>query len=94
MARRPLVVYVGCAPGSGKTTLAQKIAQELYIPHISSDRVHGGVRFTEGKPNNRKASLHDDVFVPLLEVDAIDGYNPGFDRIIAFIEKVYEERNT
>jgi len=65
MARKPLIVYVSGAPGSGKTTLARKIAQELYIPQVSSDLVHGGVRFTEGKPNDRKVSLHN-VFVPLL----------------------------
>lgn len=32
--RRPLIVYVSGAPGSGKTTLAAKIAAELFIPHI------------------------------------------------------------
>jgi cytidylate kinase len=65
MSHQPLIIYVSGAPGSGKTTLAEKISKELYIPHVSSDLVHGGVRFTEGKPNDRKASLHD-VFLPLL----------------------------
>jgi len=63
--RKPLIVYVSGAPGSGKTTLASKIATELYLPHISSDLVHAGVRLTKGSPNDRHASLHD-VFVPLL----------------------------
>lgn len=63
--RKPLVIYVSGAPGSGKTTLAEMISQELYIPHVSSDLVHGGVRLTEGKPNDRKWSMHN-AFIPLL----------------------------
>ena len=62
--RKPLVVYVSGAPGSGKTTLAKRIAAEFYIPHVSSDLVHGGVRLTEGT-HDRKATIHT-VFVPLL----------------------------
>lgn len=65
MSRKPLIIYVSGAPGSGKNTLATKISNKLYIPHVSSDLVHGGIRFTEGKPNDRKASLHN-AFVPLL----------------------------
>lgn len=63
--RKPLVVYVSGAPGSGKTTLASKIAKELYLPHVSSDLIHGGVRLTKGSPNDRRTTLHN-VFVPLL----------------------------
>lgn len=48
--QRPLIVYVSGPPGSGKTTLASKISHTLYIPHISSDLVHAGVRLTEGEP--------------------------------------------
>lgn len=63
--KKPLIVYVSGAPGSGKTTLASKIAMELFIPHISSDLVHGGVRLTAGMPIDRRQSLHD-VFVPTM----------------------------
>jgi gluconate kinase len=63
--RLPLVVYVSGAPGTGKTTLAAKIAEELYIPHVSSDKVHGGARYTEGRPNDRKQTLQE-TFAPLL----------------------------
>lgn len=62
MTHRPLLIYVSGAPGAGKTTLAKR---KLYIPHISSDLVHGGVRLAEHGPIDRKKSLHE-IFVPLL----------------------------
>ena len=62
--QKPLVVYVSGAPGSGKTTLARKISAEMYIPHVSSDLIHGGIRFTRGN-HDRRTTLHE-VFVPLL----------------------------
>lgn len=62
---RPLLVYVSGAPGAGKTTLAAKIASELYIPHVSSDLVHGGVNLTQHGQNDRKDSLLNG-FVPIL----------------------------
>lgn len=63
--RKPLVVYVSGAPGSGKTTLAKKLSEELFIPHVSSDLIHGGVRLTNGGPNDRLKSLHES-YVPIL----------------------------
>ncbi len=63
--RKPLVIYVSGAPGSGKTTLADRLAKEFYIPHVSSDLVHGGVRLTHGDPHDRKDALQN-IFVPLL----------------------------
>ena len=62
---KPLIIYVTGAPGSGKTTLAKRIAEQLYIPHVSSDLVHGGVRFTLGEPNDRYKTLHE-AFVPIM----------------------------
>lgn len=56
---KPLIVYVSGAPGAGKTTLAKRIAEQLYVPHVSSDLVHGGVRLTHGGPIDRKQSLTD-----------------------------------
>jgi gluconate kinase len=63
--RKPLIIYVSGAPGSGKTSLARLLSEQLYIPHVSSDLVHGGVRLTEGEKNDRKKNLIN-VFVPLL----------------------------
>ena len=65
MAARPVIIYVSGAPGSGKTTLAERISKELFIPHVSSDMVHGGARLTIGVPNNRHKTLHE-AFVPLM----------------------------
>ncbi len=62
---KSLIVYVTGAPGSGKTTLAKRISEHLYIPHVSSDLVHGGVRFTLGEPNDRYKTLHE-AFVPVM----------------------------
>ena len=62
---KPIIVYVTGAPGSGKTTLARRISEQLYIPHVSSDLVHGGARFTLGEPNDRYKTLHE-AFVPMM----------------------------
>ena len=62
---KPLIIYVTGAPGSGKTTLARRISEQLYIPHVSPDLVHGGARFTLGKPNDRYKTLHE-AFVPIM----------------------------
>ena len=61
---KPLIVYVSGAPGSGKTTLAKLLADQLYVPSVSSDLIHGGVALT--KPaHDRRQTLHD-VFVPTI----------------------------
>ena len=80
-SRAPLLVYVSGAPGAGKTTLAEKIAQELCIPHIASDRIHGGVRYTQGGHNDRSKSLHD-IFVPLLVEMAQKGISFVVDQVL------------
>jgi len=61
---KPLIVYVSGAPGSGKTTLARLLANELYIPSISSDTIHGGVAFSNPEHSRRQTLLK--IFVPLM----------------------------
>lgn len=46
--RKPLIVVVSGAPGSGKTTLAHAIAQHLRIPHIPRDEIMRGIEMTHG----------------------------------------------
>lgn len=61
---KPLVVYISGAPGSGKTTLGRVLSDQLYIPQVSSDLIHGGVALAN--PNHdRKATLKN-VFVPTI----------------------------
>lgn len=64
MSGKPLIVYVSGAPGSGKTTLARLLAEQLGIPSISSDEVHGGVAFS--RPEHDRKSTLLDVFVPIM----------------------------
>lgn len=78
--QKPIIVYVSGAPGSGKTTLARLISEQLYIPNISSDLVHGGVAF--GDPDhNRKQTLLD-VFVPTMIDYASKGISFVVDQVL------------
>jgi Cdc6-like AAA superfamily ATPase len=61
---KSLIVYVSGAPGSGKTTLAKILSEQLYIPLVSSDLIHGGVAFSNPE-HNRRQTLKD-VFVPTI----------------------------
>lgn len=78
---KPVIIYVTGAPGSGKTTLARRISEQLYIPHISSDLVHGGVRFTLGEPNDRYKTLHE-AFVPVMVDMAKRGISCVVDHVL------------
>lgn len=64
MPKKSVIVYVSGAPGSGKTTLAEQLSQQLYIPRISSDLIHGGVAFLRPE-HDRKQTLND-IFVPIM----------------------------
>ncbi len=47
-ARVPLLVLIGGAPGSGKTTLARELADHLDVPWLCRDPFSRGIRLTEG----------------------------------------------
>lgn len=79
--RLPLIVYVSGAPGAGKTTLAAKIAAELFVPHVSSDLVLGGIRLTAGRPIDRYKSFHHS-FVPLMIAIARSGISFVVDNVL------------
>jgi cytidylate kinase len=61
---KPLIIYVSGAPGSGKTTLAKLLSEQLYIPNVSSDLIHGGIEFSE--PNHDRSVVVENVVVPLM----------------------------
>ena len=48
----PLLILVSGAPGSGKTTLARSIAEELQVFHLHRDSVWDGLRFTAARGTN------------------------------------------
>jgi 2-phosphoglycerate kinase len=52
-SRKPLMIIMSGAPGSGKTTLAGVLADYLRLPNISRDDVLRGMEMTRGGAINR-----------------------------------------
>ena len=77
---KPTIVYVSGAPGSGKTTLAKILAEQLYIDHISSDMVKGSLEYTS-PGQDRQASIRN-VFLPLLVDHAERGISFVVDQVL------------
>ena len=46
--RRPMLVIVSGAPGSGKTTMGARLGAELRLPHLNRDLVRDGLWMTDG----------------------------------------------
>ena len=51
---RPLLVFVSGKPGSGKTTLARRLAAEdaLWLPLVSCDPIRVGMMESQGRAND------------------------------------------
>ncbi|MFZ1301643.1 MAG: AAA family ATPase [Candidatus Microsaccharimonas sp.] len=77
---KPTIIYVSGAPGSGKTTLAKLLAEQLYIDYISSDMVKGGLEFTQA--NHDRTASTTGVFVPLLVDHAQKGISFVADHVL------------
>jgi phosphate starvation-inducible protein PhoH len=69
---RPTLVVVSGPAGSGKTTLAHAIASAVGCPASPEDP-------------DRPAFIRIALDAPSLEVDTTDGYRPGLDQIVAFV---------
>lgn len=77
---KPIIVYVSGAPGSGKTTLAKLLSEQLYLPHVSSDLIHGGVAFTQPDHDRKQTLLN--VFVPTIIDIAQRGISIVVDQVL------------
>lgn len=77
---KPTIIYVSGAPGAGKTTLAKILAEQLYIGHISSDMVKGGLEFTSPGQDRQASTVN--IFLPLLIEHAEKGISFVVDHVL------------
>lgn len=77
---KPTVIYVSGAPGSGKTTLANLIAEHLYVHRISSDHIKGGLAYTN--PAQDRNTTTKSVLVPMLIETAQHGVSYVVDHVL------------
>lgn len=78
--KKPLVVYISGAPGSGKTTLGRLLSEQLYIPQISSDLIHGGIALSQ--PDHDRQQTLKKVFVPTIIDMAQKGVSVIVDHVL------------
>ena len=65
--RLPLLVVVSGAPGSGKTTLARALADEMKLHHFERDRLFWSVEFTTGIPKLDRQNVGIPLFYKIVE---------------------------
>lgn len=78
--KKPLIVYVSGAPGSGKTTLATLLADQLYIPRMSVDLMQNGV-WIANKDHSRKETLFN-IVIPAFEYMSKQGVSFVTDHVL------------
>lgn len=60
----PILILISGAPGSGKTTLGRRLADELRVPHLNKDLIADAIRRTRGV----EQSVTSDAFKVFYEV--------------------------
>ena len=73
MSKKPKCIIITGRPGSGKTTLAGKLSQKMYLPKISRDEIKEGYVNTFGikhdrLPQNTNGIVNEAFFETLLNL--------------------------